>query len=96
VAEIMGNRYWPEELKAFDFRGSQGIMCVGSSHTIASAESLVAATEEHEGPFSSLNAEIGITSDNLRMRVKLAYIVKEEEKKAFYEETQIDSSATSP
>ena len=88
VAEIIGNRYWPEELKAFDFRGWQGIMCVGSCHTIASAESLIAATEEHEGPFSSLNAEIGITSDDLRMRVKLAYSVKEEEKKVFMKKTK--------
>jgi hypothetical protein len=79
----MGNKYWPEQLNAFDFRGWQGIMCVGSSHTIASAVPLLANTEDHEGPFSLMNAELGITSDSLRMRVKLAYSIKDDQKKTF-------------
>jgi hypothetical protein len=82
-AEIMANTYWPNELKAYDFRGTQGIMCVGSSHTIASGVSLVDGLEKFEGPFSEMKAEVGISDNDLRMRVKLAYSVKDDDKQAF-------------
>ena len=29
IKEILGNSYWPDSLKAFDFRGDQGIMVCG-------------------------------------------------------------------
>eukprot|EP00545_Synedropsis_sp_CCMP1620_P005279 CAMPEP_0119008564 /NCGR_PEP_ID=MMETSP1176-20130426/3790_1 /TAXON_ID=265551 /ORGANISM="Synedropsis recta cf, Strain CCMP1620" /LENGTH=442 /DNA_ID=CAMNT_0006960921 /DNA_START=108 /DNA_END=1436 /DNA_ORIENTATION=+ len=85
--EIMGNKYWPNELKAYDFRGWQGIMCVGAGHTVSAGvplDSTTSAVDETEGPYSELRAEVGISDEGLRMRVKLDYSVLEADKKAFH------------
>jgi hypothetical protein len=58
-------------------------MCVGTSHTSALASPLIHGLPEYEGPFESMNTEIGIGTDNLRMRLKLVYSVKDEEKSTF-------------
>jgi hypothetical protein len=78
----MGAKFWPELLSARDFRGHQGIMCVGNGYTICTGVKLNCDTEEaaHEGPFSEYRAELGIQSDLLRFRIKLDYSVLENEK----------------
>jgi hypothetical protein len=63
--------YWPEELAPFDFRGHQGIMVCGNAWTICTAESH--SGEEHSGPFSEYQAELGIQYESMRMRVKMDY-----------------------
>jgi len=71
----MNTKFWPEKLKSNDFRGQQGIMCVGNAYTICAATPLNSSQELNEGPFSSYRAELGILSDALRFRIKLDYSV---------------------
>jgi hypothetical protein len=78
--------YWPKEMTSFDFRGPQGNMCVGAAYTICDAVPLNPSStsegsdaESHEGPFKEKRIELGIQGDDMRMRVKLYYKVKEEE-----------------
>ena len=81
--EIVGLRYWPEEMKAKDFRGQAGIMCVGNCYTICDSVPLNDSEanddddDNFEGPFSELRTEIGIQYKRLRLRVKWDYRVKE-------------------
>jgi hypothetical protein len=79
----MSKTYWPEQLQAYDFRGSKGIMCVGAAHTICSAIPLLEGATEHEGPFAEMRTEVGISDGDLRMRIKLDYSVFENEMEAF-------------
>lgn len=75
-------RYWPEEMKSFDFRGHQGNMCVGAAYTICDGVPLIASPNEddnHDGPFKEKRIEIGIQGDDLRMRVKFYYKIKDSE-----------------
>mmetsp|Transcript_937 Transcript_937/g.1159 ORF Transcript_937/g.1159 Transcript_937/m.1159 type:complete len:237 (-) Transcript_937:29-739(-) len=82
----MGNKYWPDQLSPKDFRGPQGIMCVGNGHTICSAVPLSEAeTKEGVGPYAEMRTEIGIWDGDLRMRVKFDYSIIESERKAFQE-----------
>ncbi len=79
----MSLKYWPEQLSAEDFRGHQGIMCVGNGYTICTAIKLVEKNDDllpHEGPFSEYRSELGIQFEELRLRVKLDYAVTEFEK----------------
>ena len=80
--DIVGaKRYWPEELKARDFRGEAGIMCVGNCYTICDSVALDGEEKDHfDGPFSELRTEIGIQYKRLRFRVKWDYRVKQDEK----------------
>jgi hypothetical protein len=82
----MSRKCWPEEMASGDFRGQQGIMCVGNGYTVCTGVKL---TEDdggddltHEGPFAEYRSELGIQYDDLRFRVKLDYAVTEAEKKA--------------
>lgn len=75
--------YWPEQTKAHDFRGHQGIMCVGNAHTICTYLPLVEDSPEFEGPFAEMRTEIGIFGNDMRMRVKLDFAVLENEKEDF-------------
>jgi len=79
---VMSLKYWPEELKAGDFRGHQGIMCVGNGYTIATAIKLAESNDDlpYEGPFSEYRSELGIQFEELRLRVKLDYAVTDAEK----------------
>ena len=78
----MNTKYWPAELSARDFRGHQGIMCVGNGYTICTATQLEENSENpHDGPFSEYRCELGIQSDPLRFRIKLDYSILEEDKK---------------
>lgn len=81
---VMSLKYWPEELKADDFRGHQGIMCVGNGYTICTAVKLPVAENSddahYEGPFSEYRSELGIQFEELRLRVKLDYAVTDNEK----------------
>lgn len=52
----------PSKLRASEFRGPQGIMCVGATYTLCKGEDN-----------GVLKTEIGIHSDNLRFVVKLIY-----------------------
>lgn len=79
-AEIMANTYWPAELSAKDFRGQQGIMCVGAAYTICTAIPLAKDSEPHMGPFSEYRSEIGIQSNSLRFRIKLDYALLPKDK----------------
>lgn len=78
----MSLKYWPDELAADDFRGHQGIMCVGNGYTICTAVKLVERNDDlpHEGPFSEYRSEVGIQFEELRLRVKLDYAVTDVEK----------------
>jgi hypothetical protein len=80
---IMGIQFWPQQLSSKDFRGHQGIMCVGNAYTISTAVPLVAESSvEHEGPFAEYRAELGLLSDVMRFRIKLDYSVVDEEKES--------------
>ena len=87
---LVGKRYYPEEIKAQDFRGEGGIMCVGNCYTICDAVPLNANEQdtanssddddddsEFDGPFSELRTEVGIQYKRMRFRVKWDYRVKE-------------------
>jgi len=84
-SEIMGNKYWPDKLTPYDFRGQQGIMVCGKAYTIAvgvpHSSSTELDTDPHTGPFSEYRAEIGIQSKQLRFRLKLDYSIKESDKR---------------
>jgi hypothetical protein len=84
--DILQNQYWPLQLCARDFRGDMGIMCVGNAYTIctsrplggSSATTLTTSperddTEELVGPFAEHWAELGLSADRLRLRIKLHY-----------------------
>jgi hypothetical protein len=94
--EIMGNAYWPKEMKSYDFRGFQGIMTVSAGHTISTGVPLVGELthEEGGGPYAELRAEVGITYEELRMRVKFDYSVLEDDKKAFLKDTDTSTPPT--
>ena len=79
--DIVSTRYCPEQLSAFDFRGQQGIMCVGNGYTVCTAIPLIEDSSKapHEGPFSEYFAEVGIQSDIMRFRIKLDYAVRDED-----------------
>lgn len=77
----MANKYAPEQLKALDFRGWQGIMCVGAAHTVSTAQPLLGVNDK--GPYEFMKAEVGITEDDMKMRVKFDYGIKDEDKNAF-------------
>ena len=83
-AEIRSNKYWPDKLGPYDFRGEQGIMCVGNAYTICDAVPLNGDAEEDvtitDGPFSELRTELGIFHKKMRMRLKLDYRIKESDK----------------
>lgn len=78
----MSTTFWPDQMSAFDFRGQQGIMCVGNSYTICTSTPLGDGQGPHEGPFATYSAELGITSDDdVRFRIKMDYSVVEGDKK---------------
>jgi len=71
-----GERYTPELMRHFDFRGSAGIMCVGNAYTVCNAVPLSEKEEGgalFDGPFSELKVEVGIKSGDDRFRVKMDY-----------------------
>jgi len=76
----VGRKFWPKEMKAKDFRGPAGIMCVGNGYTICDTVALPGAQnvarEDFDGPFSNMRTEIGIQYKRMRFRVKLDYCVK--------------------
>jgi len=78
---FVGKRYAPEKMRAFDFRGDAGSMCVGNCYTISDAIPLevdeLDADGEYDGPFSEYRSEIGIKYKRMRYRVKWDYRVKE-------------------
>lgn len=78
----MQTTFWPEQLSSFDFRGQQGIMCVGNAYTICTATPLGDSEEFHnnEGPYATYGSELGITSDeDVRFRIKMDYSVVEDD-----------------
>lgn len=77
IAEETLITYWPHELQKLDFRGPQGIMCVGNAYTVATAVPLHSSQAPNEGPYKEYRTEIGIQSKALRFRVKLNYAVAE-------------------
>lgn len=82
--DIIGKKYTPAQMSAFDFRGSGGSMCVGNCYTVSDAVSLKPSKSDalvddvHEGPFSEYRSEIGIQYKRMRYRVKWDYRVKDE------------------
>jgi hypothetical protein len=94
---LVGTQFWPAQLSSHDFRGHQGIMCVGNAYTICTAvplsspssssstdESAAAGTSPLQGPFEEYRAELGILSDVLRFRIKVDYSVLDNDKKRDY------------
>ena len=77
---ILNTRYWPEELFPSDFRGPNGIMCVGNAYTICNTTPLSDTTDGLVGPFSQLCTELGITYKRMKYRMKLDYRIKDFEK----------------
>ena len=80
----MSLKYCPEQLSAEDFRGHQGIMCVGNGYTICTGVKLLNDDSNddpaHLGPFAEYRSELGIQFEELRFRVKLDYAVADTEK----------------
>lgn len=73
--------FWPDQLSSFDFRGQQGIMCVGNAYTICTSTPLGDSQEPYEGPYATYRAELGITSeDDVRFRIKMDYSVLDSDK----------------
>ena len=82
---MMSLKYWPDELASTDFRGQQGIMCVGNAYTVCTGVKLNDADRDspvHEGPFCEYRSELGIQFEDLRFRVKLDYAVTDTDKEA--------------
>jgi len=79
--DVISNHYSPDQLAAKDFRGPQGIMCVGQAYTICQAIPFL--KEAEEGPYSEMRTEIGIWDDDLRLRIKFDYRVKKEDEQVF-------------
>lgn len=79
----MSVKYCPEKLASGDFRGHQGIMCVGNGYTICTAIKLLEdSNAAHLGPFAEYRSELGIQFEELRFRVKLDYSVTDAEKES--------------
>lgn len=80
----MSLKYCPEQLSVGDFRGHQGIMCVGNGYTICTGVKLFDSNDDpaHEGPFAEYRSELGIQFEELRFRVKLDYAVTAAEKES--------------
>jgi len=74
--DLVGKRYTPVEMSAFDFRGYAGAMCVGNCYTVTDAVALSGNQEDYDGPFSEMRSEIGIQYKRMRYRVKWDYRVK--------------------
>jgi hypothetical protein len=78
----MGTKFWPDQLSSLDFRGQQGIMCVGNAYSICTSTPLGDSKTPHEGPYASYSAELGLTSEeDVRFRIKLDYSVVEKDTK---------------
>ncbi|KAL7437300.1 hypothetical protein ACHAXH_007102 [Discostella pseudostelligera] len=77
------HKYWPKEMAHLDFRGPGGNMCVGKAYTICDATPLVENTDEvrniHDGPFSEMRTELGISDNGMRFRIKLDYALLNED-----------------
>jgi len=79
----MSTTFWPEQLSSYDFRGQQGIMCVGNAYTICTSTPMDDSQAPNEGPYSTYSAELGVTSDDdVRFRIKMDYSVVEGDKSA--------------
>jgi len=61
-------RCCPARITSRDFRGPQGLMCVGGAYTTC-----VTTPSSESGPFSNLRAEVALTFEHLRFRIKLSY-----------------------
>jgi len=94
--ELMDTKYWPQELCFADFRGTQGIMCVSNAYTVGTAvrlaETTTTSTHNTNGPFSEYRTELGLTTDQLRFRIKLDYAIVPEET----DSSSSESTTTSP
>ncbi|KAL3756063.1 hypothetical protein ACHAWU_002642 [Discostella pseudostelligera] len=82
--EHVEHKYWPKEMAHLDFRGPGGNMCVGKAYTICDATPLVENTGEvrnniHDGPFSEMRTELGISDNGMRFRIKLDYALLDED-----------------
>jgi hypothetical protein len=77
----VGNTFWPTQLESLDFRGPGGNMCVGRAYTICNATPFHSKGEEdrHDGPFSEMRTELGITDGDMRFRIKLDYAILDDE-----------------
>lgn len=76
-------RYWPKEMAHLDFRGPGGNMCVGKAYTVCDAIPLLKNTNEdqtlqHDGPFSEMRTELGVSDNGMRFRIKLDYALLDE------------------
>ena len=83
--QMMSRKYWPDQLASTDFRGAQGIMCVGNAYTVCTGIKLHEADPNspvHEGPFGEYRSELGIQFEDLRFRVKVDYAVTNADKEA--------------
>lgn len=66
---VTGVRYAPEEIKAFDFRGSQGNMMVGNSYTTSFG---IAKDDKF---YEQYRTEVGLQYESMRFRLLLDYRV---------------------
>lgn len=76
-------KYWPKEMAHIDFRGPGGNMCVGKAYTVCDAIPLLKNTNEdhtlqHDGPFSEMRTELGVSDNGMRFRIKLDYALLDE------------------
>lgn len=83
--DIISNQCCPDQIAAKDFRGPQGIMCVGQAYTICQAIPFLKETKE--GPYSEMRTELGIWDEDLRLRIKFDYRVKNEDGQVFLQDT---------
>lgn len=83
--KVVNALYAPEQLSALDFRGTQGIMCVGNGYTTSVAVPLDNHPDGNTdpkgtlGPFAEYRTEVGIQTDAMRFRIKLDYSVLKKE-----------------
>lgn len=80
------NTFWPDRMTSLDFRGPGGNMCVGKAYTICDATPAIrnddtggVDEDRHEGPFTEMRTELGVTDGDLRFRIKLDYATLEED-----------------
>jgi hypothetical protein len=91
-------KYWPKEMAHLDFRGPGGNMCVGKAYTVCDAIPLVKNTNEdhtlqHDGPFSEMRTELGVSDNGMRFRIKLDYALLDDD---VVNDAIIDSSSYPP
>jgi hypothetical protein len=96
--------YCPSPLQPRNFRGADGIMCVGNAYTLSTAtpmssqgsdSSAKTVDSKTTGPFSDYRVELGMQVDSIRFRVQLTYALANANSKSASSADSTSSSSRS-